>query len=71
MSNLAGVENAELEKKIHPDLLDYLKDVRRHGMPARYHGPCHRVPSRLHPNARKNVDQVFKQVGKDVAKHRV
>ena len=55
----------------HLDTLLNRRSVRRHGMPARYHGPCHRVPSRLHPNARKNVDQVFKQVGKDVAKHRV
>ena len=61
--NLAGLDNPEI---------DYLRDVRHHGMTARYYcGPRHRVPSRLRPNARRNVGQVFKQVGKDVAKHRV
>ena len=66
-----GLDSRELDGRLHPDLLDYARDVRRRGMAARYVGPRHRVPSRLHPNARRNVAQVFKQIGKDVAKHRV
>ena len=65
------MDSRELDGRLHPDLLDYARDVRRRGMAARYVGPRHRVPSRLHPNARRNVAQVFTQIGKDVAKHRV
>eukprot|EP00435_Cladocopium_sp_Y103_P076123 s50_g77.t1 len=71
LANLAGVGNQELDGKLHPDLLAYLGDVRTFGMAARYEGERARVPSKLHMDAKKHLDQVFKQVSKDVKKHRV
>ena len=70
LMNLAGIDDVALNRAIHPDLLDYLREVRRYGMPARYVGERRRVRAKLHPNAKKNVDQVFKQIAKDVKKHR-
>eukprot|EP00435_Cladocopium_sp_Y103_P074999 s366_g53.t1 len=34
-------------------------------------GPRDRVKAKLHPNAKRNVDQVYKQVAKDAKKHRI
>ena len=70
LMNLAGVDDRDLDQVLHPDLLDYLRAVRRSGMPARYVGDRRRVKAKLHPNAKKNVDQVFKQIAKDIKKHR-
>eukprot|EP00435_Cladocopium_sp_Y103_P036950 s669_g9.t1 len=70
LMNLKGVECASLEGLLHPDLLDYLRSVRHYGMEARYVGPRKRVKAKLHPNAKRSVDQVFKQIAKDVKKHR-
>ena len=71
LMNLRGIDGKEFEEILHPDLLAYLREVRRKGMDARYVGPRRRVKARLHPNAKKNVGQVFKQISKDVKKHRV
>ena len=71
LMNLAGVEDNALDEILHPDHLAYLRDVRREGMSARYVGNRDRVKARLHPNARRNVDQVYKQLAKDTKKHRV
>ena len=71
LANLAGIESKSLDRVLHPDLLAYLRDVRTRGMAARFCGPRTRVRTRLHPNARKNLDQVYKQIAKDVGKHRV
>ena len=66
-NNLEGVEDEGLDPLLHPDL----RDVRRYGMAARYQGVRERVRTKPHPRARANMDQVFKQLMKDVAKHRV
>ena len=58
MNNLEGVYDPQLEGLLHPDHLDYLKEIRDQGMPARYQGERERIPSRLHPRARNNLDQV-------------
>ena len=71
MMNLKGVDDKDLDTILHPDHLAYLRDVRQFGMAARYLGPRCRVRAGLHPNARKNLGQVYKQIGKDVGKHRV
>ena len=69
--NLAGIDSGEFEEVLHPDHLQYLRQIRKFGMPARYVGARQRVSAKLHPNARRNLDQVFQQVAKDVKKHRV
>lgn len=71
LANLAGVRDRRLDEVLHPDLLAYLREVREKGMAARFKGPRTRVRTRLHPNARKNLDQVYHQIAKDVGKHRV
>ena len=71
MMNLQGVNDPDLDYILHPDHLAYLRDVRQYGMAARYSGPRCRVRAGLHPNAKKNLNQVYKQIGKDVGKHRV
>lgn len=71
LANLAGVRDRRLDEVLHPDLLAYLREVREKGMAARFNGPRTRVRTRLHPNARKNLDQVYHQIAKDVGKHRV
>ena len=70
LMNLQGIDNEEFDDVLHPDLLQYLRSIRREGMPARYVGSRHRVKAKLHPNAKRNVDQVYHQVAKDVKKHR-
>eukprot|EP00435_Cladocopium_sp_Y103_P076192 s59_g80.t1 len=70
LMNLKGVECDSLEGLLHPDLLAYLRSVRHYGMEARYVGPRERVKAKLHPNAKRSIDQVFKQIAKDVKKHR-
>ena len=70
LMNLKGVDEVCLDRTLHPDLLAYLRHVRKYGMPARYVGPRDRVKAKMHPNARRNVNQVYKQVAKDVKKHR-
>ncbi len=52
-------------------MLAYMRDVRWHGMAARYVGERQRVTANLHPNAKKHLQQVFYQIAKDVKKHRV
>ena len=71
LSNLVGVDSPELDEILHPDMLEYMRDVRRNGMAARYVGDRDRVTANLHPNAKKHLQQVFYQIGKDVKKHRV
>eukprot|EP00435_Cladocopium_sp_Y103_P056630 s604_g19.t1 len=71
LANLAGVDREDLDEKLHPDLLGYLRDVRKFGMAARYEGERTRVTSKLHLDAKRNLDQVYKQISKDVKKHRV
>ena len=69
--NLQGVEDGDLEELLHPDHLAYMREIRREGMPARYVGERSRVRADPHPRARANLPQVFKQLMKDVAKHRI
>eukprot|EP00435_Cladocopium_sp_Y103_P042118 s923_g11.t1 len=71
LMNLAGIDDKEFDVILHPDHLQYLREVRSQGMSARYVGPRHRVKAKLHPNAKRNVDQVYKQVAKDAKKHRI
>ena len=70
MMNLAQVDDPELDRVLHPHLLEYLRDVRRYGMAARFQGLRTRAFAKLHPNARRHVDKVFAQVAKDVGKQR-
>lgn len=42
-----------------------------HGMEARHLGPREPALAGLHPNAKKNLEQVYAQIWKDVKKHRV
>ena len=71
LANLRGVEDPCLDKILHPDLLAYLRHVKRHGMEARHVGPRERATAGLHPNAKRNLEQVYAQIWKDVKKHRV
>lgn len=69
-NNLAGVDDPRLDTILHPDVLAYLRSVRFAGMRARFTGPRKRVKACLHPNAKKNLGQVYSQLWKDVRKHR-
>ena len=68
LNNLAGVDETILDTILHPDTLAYMREVRHKGLAARYNGPRQRVRAKPHPNARRNLDQVFKQIWKDVLK---
>ena len=70
-NNLKGVKEKVVEEVLHPDMVEYLRSVEKHGMPARHEGERSRVASNLHPNAKKHLDQVYKQIWKDVRKRRV
>ena len=70
-NNLSGVDDPYLDLVLHPDHLAYLREVRQEGMAARYQGQRTRTPSKLHPRARENMDQVYSQLMKDIYKHRV
>ena len=70
-NNLRGVREKVLEEVLHPDMVEYLRSVEKDGMVARYDGDRRRVVSGLHPNAKKHLDQVYKQIWKDVRKRRV
>ena len=69
-NNLAGVDNQRLDSILHPDILAYLRSVRFGGMNARFVGPRQRVKANLHPNAKKNLGQVYSQLWKDIRKQR-
>ena len=69
-NNLAGVDGPRLDAVLHPDMLAYLRSVRREGMKARFTGERRRVMANLHPNAKRNLGQVYAQLWKDVCKHR-
>ena len=69
--NLKGIDHSDFDEILHPDLLGYLRDVRHKGMAARFEGKRARIRAGLHPNAKRNLEQVFVQVAKDVGKHRV
>ena len=71
LDNLRGVQDKVLDGLIHPLLLDYLRSVEKKGMVARHPGSKERVEAGLHPNAKAHLDQVYKQIFKDVRKHRV
>ena len=71
LMNLQGVDDKSLDQVLHPDLLAYLRGVRTEGMPARYVGQRQRVCAKLHPNAKRNVGQVYQQIAKDLKKLRV
>ena len=70
-NNLSGVDDEALDELLPPDMLSYLRAVRKEGMPARFVGERQRVSSNPHPRARANMKQVYQQLMKDVAKHRV
>ena len=70
-NNLQGVDDPILDEVLHPDHVAYLRDIRARGMPARYEGERMRKQTQPHPRARENMNQVFRQLMKDVAKHRV
>lgn len=59
---MAGVDSEELDEILHPDMLEYMRDVRHHGMAARYVGDRQRVRSGLHPNAKRHLQQVKHRV---------
>ena len=71
LDNLKGVNSPELDAILHPLLLEYLRSVEENGMVARHPGSDSRVSSGLHPNAKLHLNQVYKQIFKDVKKHRV
>ena len=70
-NNLQGADDEELSELLHPDHLAYLREVRAQGMPARFQGKRERVTTRPHPRARADMGQVYAQLMKDIAKHRV
>ena len=70
-NNLEGVDDGALDGLLHEDWVAYLREVRAEGMPARFVGERSRVKTRPHPRARANMFQVYQQLMKDVAKHRV
>eukprot|EP00438_Fugacium_kawagutii_P014165 Skav213278 [mRNA] locus=scaffold2944:132640:149231:+ [translate_table: standard] len=71
LANLSGVNQPYVEEVLHPLMVDYLRSVEKEGMPARHPGAERRVEADLHPNAKKHIDQVYKQIWKDVRKNRV
>ena len=71
LNNLAGVDEKTLDTILQPDMLAYTREVRHKGLAARYNGSRQHVCTKPHPNARRNLDQVFKQIWKDVVKQRV
>ena len=71
LANLHKLEDQALDGILHPDLLAYLRHVKREGMQARHVGERQRVQAQPHPTARRNMSQVYKQIWKDVKKHRV
>jgi len=71
LDNLRGVRDETLDGVLHPLVLEYLRAVECNGMVARHPGSKARVEAGLHPNAKNNLDQVYKQIFKDVRKHRV
>ena len=71
LNNLAGVGEKTLDTILQPDMLAYTREVRHKGLAARYNGSRQHVRTKPHPNARRNLDQVFKQIWKDVVKQRV
>ena len=71
LDNLKGIQEPVLDGILHPDLLAYLRSVHRNGMQARHVGERRRMTAGLHPKAKQNVDQVYKQIWKDVKKNRV
>ena len=71
LNNLKKVDDESLDTVLHPDLLAYLRDVRRRGLAARSTGERKRCRAKLHPNGRRNLNQVYKQIWKDVSKLRV
>jgi hypothetical protein len=66
LDNLRGVQDKVLDGLIHPLLLDYLRSVEKKGMVARHPGSKERVEAGLPPNAKAHLDQVYKQIFKDV-----
>eukprot|EP00438_Fugacium_kawagutii_P035496 Skav226807 [mRNA] locus=scaffold2056:134273:145141:- [translate_table: standard] len=71
MNNLSGVDDEVFDGLLHPDHLAYLRDVRAKGMAARFEGERHRQGTRPHPRARASMPQVYAQLFKDLAKHRI
>ena len=71
LNNLEGVHNQSLDAILHPVLLEYVRSVEQNGMPARHPGSTERISAGLHPNAKVHLNQVYKQIYKDVKKHRV
>ena len=65
------MEEPYLDTVLHPDLLEYLRDVRRRGIAARFLGERKRCQAKIHPNGRRNLAQVYRQIWKDVCKLRV
>ena len=49
LMNLSGIDQEEFEEVLHPDLLQYLRSIRKEGMPARYVGSQHRVKAERAP----------------------
>ena len=71
LDNLKGITNPDLAKILHPLMLEYLVNVKENGMVARHPGSEERQEGNLHPNAKRHLGQVYKQIWKDVRKHRV
>ena len=64
LNHLQDVSSPYLDTVLHPDLLEYLRDVRQRGIAARYLGE-RQVPSQ------RNLAQVYRQIWKDLGKLRV
>ena len=71
MDNLRGVYDPDLDKRLGPALLEYLRHVATEGVPARSTGERGRVEAQPHQSARSAMDQLFKQIWKEVRKGRV
>ncbi|CAE7778356.1 unnamed protein product [Symbiodinium sp. CCMP2592] len=71
LNHLRNVDDPYLDTVLHPDLLEYLRDVRRRGLAARFVGERQRCQAKIHPNGRRNLAQVYRQIWKDVCKLRV
>ena len=71
LNHLQDVSSPYLDTVLHPDLLEYLRDVRQRGIAARYLGERQRCQAKIHPNGRRNLAQVYRQIWKDLGKLRV
>jgi len=69
-SNLDGIENEELDQRLPPDMLAYLRDCAAHGVAARQ-PPCStRIRGLPDPSLVDHLDEAFRKVWKDAHRGR-